>query len=110
MPFYRVMLLARNDLAVASIFNKFVESAKYVIKNGGVFQRVYNCGDQAFMYLLIGRCDFSSYPMYSKAISKRYEDGPIFFLQFCSSPPVMEQVCDSLKKSTYVRFCLLLTC
>lgn len=45
---------------------------------------------------------FSSYPMYSKAISKRYEDGPIFFLQFCSSPPVMEQVCDNLKKSTYV--------
>lgn len=51
------MLLARNDLAVASIFNKFVESAKYVIKNGGVFQRVYNCGDQAFVYLLIGKCE-----------------------------------------------------
>ena len=57
MPFYRVMLLARNDLAVASIFNKFVESAKYVIKNGGVFQRVYNCGDQAFMYNWIGKCE-----------------------------------------------------
>ena len=26
----------------------------------------------------------------------------MFFLQFCSSPQVMERVCDSLKNSTYV--------
>lgn len=46
------------------------------------------------------------YPLYCRANSKTYHEGPIFSLQFCSSPQVMEQVCDSLKNSTYVWFCL----
>ena len=50
MPFYRILLVTRNDLAVASIYNKFVETAKYVINNGGVFQRIYNTGNQLFRY------------------------------------------------------------
>ena len=48
MPFYRILLVARNDLPVASLYNKFVETAKYVMNHGGVFQRIYNTGDQAF--------------------------------------------------------------
>ena len=48
MPFYRILLVTRNDLAVASLYNKFVETAKYVINNGGVFQRIYNTGNQIF--------------------------------------------------------------
>lgn len=48
MPFYRILLVTRNDLAVASLYNKFVETAKYVINNGGVFQRIYNTGNQVF--------------------------------------------------------------
>ena len=51
MPFYRILLVTRNDLAVASIYNKFVETAKYVINNGGVFQRIYNTGNQLFRYV-----------------------------------------------------------
>ncbi|KAK8818610.1 hypothetical protein WA538_003921, partial [Blastocystis sp. DL] len=90
MPFYRILLVTRNDLAAASIYNKFVETAKYVINNGGVFQRIYNTGNQIFRY-----------PLFSKANSKTYTEGPMFFLQFCSSPQVMERVCDSLKNSTY---------
>lgn len=50
MPFYRILLVTRNDLAVASIYNKFVETAKYVINSGGVFQRIYNTGNQLFRY------------------------------------------------------------
>ena len=42
------------------------------------------------------------YPMYCKANSRTYTEGPIFSVQFCSSPPVMEKVCDSFKNSTYV--------
>ncbi|KAK8815041.1 hypothetical protein AV274_2108 [Blastocystis sp. ATCC 50177/Nand II] len=90
MPFYRILLVARNDLPVASLYNKFVETAKYVMNHGGVFQRIYNTGDQAFRY-----------PMYCKANSRTYTEGPIFSVQFCSSPPVMEKVCDSFKNSTY---------
>lgn len=40
--------------------------------------------------------------MYCKANSRTYTEGPIFSVQFCSSPPVMEKVCDSFKNSTYV--------
>ena len=50
MPFYRILLVARNDLPVASLYNKFVETAKYVMNNGGVFQRIYNTGDHPFRY------------------------------------------------------------
>ena len=52
MPFYRILLVTRNDLAAASIYNKFVETAKYVINNGGVFQRIYNTGNQIFRCVL----------------------------------------------------------
>ncbi|KAK8804939.1 30S ribosomal protein S6 [Blastocystis sp. subtype 4] len=90
MPFYRILLVTRNDLAVASLYNKFVETAKYVINNGGVFQRIYNTGNQIFRY-----------PLYCKANSKTYREGPMFSLQFCSSPQVMESVCENLKNSTY---------
>lgn len=48
MPFYRFLLVTRNDLAVASLYNKFVETAKYVMNNGGVFQRIYNTGEHRF--------------------------------------------------------------
>ena len=54
MPFYRILLVTRNDLAAASIYNKFVETAKYVINNGGVFQRIYNTGNQIFRYVWFG--------------------------------------------------------
>lgn len=40
--------------------------------------------------------------MFCKANSKTYRQGPMFFLQFCSSPEVMEKVCENLKNSTYV--------
>ena len=50
MPFYRILLVTRNDLAVASLYNKFVETAKYVMDNGGIFQRIYNTGDHLFRY------------------------------------------------------------
>ena len=50
MPFYRILLVTRNDLAVASLYNKFVETAKYVIINGGVLQRIYNTGNQIFRW------------------------------------------------------------
>ena len=52
MPFYRILLVTRNDLAVASLYNKFVETAKYVMDNGGIFQRIYNTGDHLFRYNL----------------------------------------------------------
>ena len=52
MPFYRILLVTRNDLAVASLYNKFVETAKYVMDNGGIFQRIYNTGDHLFRYSL----------------------------------------------------------
>ena len=50
----------------------------------------------------MGSGDDRRYPLFSKANSKTYTEGPMFFLQFCSSPQVMERVCDSLKNSTYV--------
>lgn len=53
MPFYRFLLVTRNDLAVASLYNKFVETAKYVMNNGGVFQRIYNTGEHRFRYCFL---------------------------------------------------------
>lgn len=102
MPFYRIMLVTRNDLAVASIYNSFVETAKYVMNNGGVFQRIYNTGEHLFRYLFFQFYSCCRYPLFCKANSKTYKQGPTFFLQFCSSPQVMEKVCGDLKNSTFV--------
>ena len=73
MPFYRILLVARNDLPVASLYNKFVETANYVMNNGGVFQRIYNTGDHPFRYVCI-------------AYSVRNVDIP------CTAEPIPERI------------------
>ena len=71
MPFYRLLLVTRNDLAVASLYNKFVETAKYVMNNGGVFQRIYNTGDHLFRYVFIQKIlVFVDIPCFAKQTQK----------------------------------------
>ncbi|KAK8793476.1 hypothetical protein WA158_004835 [Blastocystis sp. Blastoise] len=88
MPFYRLFVIARNDLPKSSIMSLFENSVNTVTKSGGVFQKLTNLGEKQLQY-----------PIHCKDPQKIYRQGNHYIMEFCSNPLALEKVTFDLKES-----------
>lgn len=118
MPFYRLFVIARNDLAKSSIAPVFEQCINTVQKSGGVFQKVTNLGEKQLQYVCLSRPCFvgdcficlgvilmfvvTRYPIHCKDPQKIYRSGYQYILNFCSSPDALAQVQHDLKETRQV--------